>query len=59
MGPYEGEMLKCVTLYKNPISLIAIVGEAMVKKVGLFAGLTSCLAEEDINIFGISAVKTQ
>lgn len=55
VGPYEGEMLKCVTLYKNPISLIAIVGEAMVKKVGLFAGLTGCLAEEDINIFGISA----
>ena len=53
--PYEGDMLKCVTLYKNPISLIAIVGEAMVKKVGLFAGLTGCLAEEDINIFGISA----
>ncbi len=55
VGPFEGEMLKCVTLYKNPISLIAIVGEAMVKKVGLFAGLTGCLAEEDINIFGISA----
>ena len=55
VGPYEGEMLKCVTLYKNPISLIAIVGEAMVKKVGLFAGLTGCLAKEDINIFGISA----
>ena len=55
VGPYEGEMLKCVSLYKNPISLIAIVGEAMVKKVGLFAGLTGCLAEEDINIFGISA----
>ena len=55
VGPYEGEMLKCVSLHKNPISLIAIVGEAMVKKVGLFAGLTSCLAEEDINIFGISA----
>ena len=55
VGPYEGEMLKCVTLYKNPISLIAIVGEAMLKKVGLFAGLTGCLAKEGINIFGISA----
>ena len=55
VGPYEGEMVKCVSLYKNPISLIAIVGEAMVKKIGLFAGLTGCLAEEDINIFGISA----
>ena len=55
VGPFEGDMLRCVTLYKNPISLIAIVGEAMLKKVGLFAGLTGCLAEEDINIFGVSA----
>ena len=55
VGPFEGDMLKCVTLYKNPISLIAIVGEAMLKKVGLFAGITGCLAEEDINIFGVSA----
>lgn len=55
MGPYEGDMLKCVTLYKDPISLIAIVGEAMLKKVGLMAKLTNCLAGEDINIFGLSA----
>ncbi|WP_407421454.1 aspartate kinase [Methanobrevibacter sp.] len=55
VGPFEGDMLRCVTLYKNPISLIAIVGEAMLKKVGLFAGITGCLAEEDINIFGVSA----
>ena len=55
VGPFEGEMLKCVTLYKNPISLIAIVGEAMLKKVGLMASLTTSLADENINIFGISA----
>ena len=55
VGPYEGDMLRCVTLYKNPISLIAIVGDAMVKKVGLMASLTGSLAEEDINLFGISA----
>lgn len=55
MGPYEGDMLKCVTLYKDPISLIAIVGEAMLKKVGLMAKLTTCLAGEDVNIFGLSA----
>ena len=55
VGPFEGEMLKCVTLYKDPISLIAIVGEAMLKKVGLMAKLTSSLADENINIFGISA----
>ena len=55
MGPYEGDMLKCVTLYKDPISLIAIVGEAMLKKVRLMAKLTTCLAGEDVNIFGLSA----
>lgn len=55
VGPYEGDMMKCVTKYKNPISLIAIVGEAMVKTTGLLARLTGSLAEEDINIFGISA----
>ena len=55
VGPYDGEMLKCVTLYKNPISLIAIVGEAMVKKSGLIAKLTGSLADSNINIFGISA----
>ncbi len=55
VGPFEGDMLKCVTLFKNPISLIAIVGEAMLKKVGLIASLTTALAEEDINIYGVSA----
>ena len=55
VGPYEGDMMKCVTKYKNPISLIAIVGEAMVKTSGLMASLTGSLAESDINIFGISA----
>ena len=54
-GPFEGDMLKTVSLYKNPISVIAIVGEEMLKKVGLLADLTSCLAENEINIFGISA----
>ena len=55
VGPYEGDMMKCVTLYKNPISLIAIVGEAMVKKSGLIANLSGSLADSNINIFGISA----
>ena len=55
VGPYEGEMMKCVTMYKNPISLIAIVGEAMVKTTGLMASLTGSLADSTINIFGISA----
>ena len=55
VGPYEGELLKSVTLYKNPISLIAIVGDAMVKTPGLIAKLSGNLADSNINIFGISA----
>lgn len=55
VGPFEGDMMKCVTKYKNPISLIAIVGEAMLKKTGLIANLSGKLADSDINIFGISA----
>ena len=55
IGPFEGDILKSVSIYKNPISLIAIVGEAMLKRVGLLAKLTGCLADNKINIFGISA----
>ena len=55
VGPFEGDMMKCVTKYKNPIALIAIVGEAMLKKTGLIANLSGKLADSDINIFGISA----
>ena len=55
VGPFEGDMSKCVTMYKNPISLIAIVGEAMLKKTGLIATLSGSLADSEINIFGISA----
>ena len=54
-GPFEGDMMKSVSLHKNPISLIALVGDSMLKKVGLLAKLTSCLANNKINIFGISA----
>ena len=55
IGPFEGDMLKSVSIYPNPISLIALVGERMLKKVGLLANLTGVLAENNINIFGISA----
>lgn len=57
IGPHSDDVLKGVSLYKNPISLIAVVGEAMLKKSGLFAGLSGCLAKENINIFGISAAQ--
>jgi len=54
-GPYKGEMMKSAMLYPEPISVIAIVGEGMLKKAGLLAKITNTLAEHDINIFGISA----
>ena len=31
IGPHSDDVLKGVSLYKNPISLIAVVGEAMLK----------------------------
>lgn len=55
VGPYEGEMLKVSTLYPEPISVVAIVGDGMLKKTGLLAELTNTLAKHNINIFGISA----
>ena len=55
IGPLNGDMLKTATLYPEPISVVAIVGEKMLNKKGLLANLTSVLAENDINIFGISA----
>ena len=54
-GPSRGDMTKSVSLYKNPISLIALIGDGMLKKAGLLAKLTACLASNNINIFGISA----
>ncbi|MEE0024491.1 aspartate kinase [Methanobrevibacter sp.] len=54
-GPSEGDRTKSVSLYKNPISLIALIGDGMLKKSGLLAKLTACLARNNINIFGISA----
>ena len=54
-GPFEGDILKSVSVYHEPISLIVLVGEAMLRRVGILADLTACLAKNKINIFGISA----
>ncbi|RBQ24520.1 putative aspartokinase [Candidatus Methanobinarius endosymbioticus] len=55
VGPYEGEMMKTTMLYPEPISVVAIVGDGMLKRAGLLSKLTTILAKNDINIFGISA----
>lgn len=55
VGPLNGEMCKSSTLHGEPISVIALVGENMLKKPGVLAKMTSILSENNINIFGISA----
>lgn len=58
VGPFEKDlMLKSASLYEDPISVVAVVGEGMLKIPGLLSKLTSALAEDNINIFGISAVQ--
>ncbi|MDR2967566.1 MAG: aspartate kinase [Methanobacteriaceae archaeon] len=55
IGPNESEMLKTSMLYPEPISVLAIVGERLLKKTGLLSELTTILAKNNINIFGISS----
>ncbi|MGL6298785.1 MAG: aspartate kinase [Methanobacteriaceae archaeon] len=55
VGPINGEMCKSSTLHPEPISVIALVGDNMLKKPGVLSKMTSILSENEINIFGISA----
>ncbi|MBQ6098330.1 MAG: aspartate kinase [Methanobrevibacter sp.] len=55
IGPFEDTSKKSVTLYKDPLSIIAIVGESMLEKIGPLRDVTNCLAENAINIYKISA----
>ncbi|QUH24276.1 aspartate kinase [Methanobacterium alkalithermotolerans] len=54
IGPSEQEMLKTTTLHGEPISVIAVVGDGILNKTGILAELTSILAKNNMNIFGIS-----
>ena len=47
-------MLKTTALNSEPISVIAVVGEEILTKRGILSKLTDTLAENDINIYGIS-----
>jgi aspartate kinase len=57
IGPTEGEMLSSFMLHPEPISLVSIVGANILKSPGLLAELATLLAENNINIFGISTGK--
>ena len=54
IGPSENEMLKTTALNDEPISVITVMGEEILKKSGVLANLTEALAENEINIYGIS-----
>ncbi|MBM4241088.1 MAG: aspartate kinase [Euryarchaeota archaeon] len=54
IGPSEDEMLKTTTLNSEPISVIAVVGEEILNKVGILSKLTYALSKNKINILGIS-----
>lgn len=54
IGPSKNKMVKTTTLNPEPISVVAVVGEKILNKPGILAKLTSKLAENSINIIGIS-----
>ncbi len=57
IGPSNNELLKSATLNSEPISVIAVVGEEILTKAGILAKITDTLAENKINICGISTGK--
>ena len=54
IGPSKHEMFKTTTLNKDPISVLAVVGEEILTKTGVLSTLTDALAQNNINIYGIS-----
>lgn len=54
IGPAGRHMLKTTALNVEPISVIAVVGEEILTKSGVLAQLTDAIAENQINIYGIS-----
>ncbi|MBZ2165868.1 aspartate kinase [Methanobacterium spitsbergense] len=54
IGPAGNHMLKTTALNVEPISVIAVVGEEILTKIGVLSALTDALAENKINIYGIS-----
>jgi aspartate kinase len=54
IGPAGNHMLKTTALNVEPISVIAVVGEEILTKLGVLSELTDALATNTINIYGIS-----
>lgn len=54
IGPFEVETGRKASLYKDPLSIIAIVGDHLLSKVGLLSRLTDYMADNDLNIYKVS-----
>lgn len=54
IGPAGNHMLKTTALNVEPISVMAVVGEEILTKTGVLSELTDALAQNKINIYGIS-----
>lgn len=54
IGPFRDETLKTVSLYRQPLSIIAIVGDSLVETPGLLGILTRYLSENDLNIYKLT-----
>ena len=54
IGPFEEDLQKTASLYKDPLSIIALVGDTLLSKTGLLSELTNYMAEKDLNIYKLT-----
>ena len=54
IGPFEEDFQKTASLYPDPLSIIAIVGDSLLSKTGLLSELTEYLTENDLNIYKLT-----
>lgn len=57
VGPLEDKNLNYSSLYPNPISQFAVVGEGILNKSNVLFDLIQALVKENINILGIAAAQ--
>ena len=54
IGPFEEDSIKTASLYPDPLSIIAIVGDLLLSKTGLLSELTNYMAENNLNIYKLT-----
>lgn len=54
IGPFEEDSIKTASLYPDPLSIIAIVGDLLLSKSGLLSELTNYMAKNDLNIYKLT-----